>query len=190
MTAIVRGEVAAALGGDDAALTALVRAYHARMRRFGQRVCRDAEDADDAVQEAFARLAVRPDVVQHPGALSWLMTVVRHTCARLLRPFQRRRRAFGEQVDDLEGVEEGAPTAEERLARFELVRAVHTAIGTLPPRSREILILRDLEGLSGLETAAALGIDLAAMKSRLHRARTELRAELVRQQVLALDQKV
>lgn len=184
MTAAMRGEVTAALGGDDEALTALVRSYHARIRRFGQRVCRDADDADDAVQEAFTRLAVRPDVVRHPGALSWLMTVVRNTCARLLRPFHRRRRALGEPIEDIETAASESATAEESLARFELVRTVHAAIDTLPPRSREIVILRDLEGLSGPATCAALGIDLAAMKSRLHRARAELRAELVRRRVL------
>jgi len=173
----MREEIAAAAAGDDAALTALVRSYHARLLRHGQRVCRDPDDADDAVQEAFVRLAVRPDVVRHPAALSWLMTVVRHACARLLRPLARRSRVFGAILEEIEAP---SPKADEALARFEMIRTVHTAIAALPARSREIVILRDLEGLSGEETCAALGIDLAAMKSRLHRARAELRAELAR----------
>ncbi|MEO7092238.1 MAG: sigma-70 family RNA polymerase sigma factor [Polyangiales bacterium] len=177
---MIRAEVTAAMHGDDQALTALVRAYHARVRRFGQRVCADTEDADDAVQEAFARLMNRPDVVQHPGALSWLMTVVRNACARLLRPFHRRRRSLGQPVEDLEAVESAEPGADEALARFEMIHAVHTAIAALPRASREIIVLRDLEGMSGEQTCATLDIELPAMKSRLHRARAELRAELAR----------
>jgi len=78
--------LARAREGDADALDALVRAYHDRVYRFGLRACRSAFDADDAVQEAFIKLARRPDVAADPGALSWLMTVVRNACARLLRP--------------------------------------------------------------------------------------------------------
>ena len=90
----------AAARGDDAALSSLIRLHHDRVYRFGLRVCRDGFDADDAVQEAFVKLAARRDVVGDPGALSWLMTVVRNACIRLLRPVQRQRRALGAQVDD------------------------------------------------------------------------------------------
>src|SRR5689334_23198962 len=79
----------AAAAGDDEALTQLVRLYHDRVYRFGLRACRDAFDADDAVQDAFVKLAARPDVVRDRGALSWLLSVVRHTCMRMLRPFVR-----------------------------------------------------------------------------------------------------
>ena len=70
------------------------------------------------------------------------------------------------------------------LARLELLRAVHDAIAALPEPSRTVLVLRDLEGLSGETTCRALGIEMAAMKSRLHRARAELRAALVERRVL------
>src|SRR5438046_9985095 len=88
---------AAASGGDDEALTLLIRAYHDRVYRFGQRVCRDSFDADDAVQEAFVALARRPDVARHRGVLSWLMTSVRNGCLRMLRPFLRQRGSLGER---------------------------------------------------------------------------------------------
>jgi RNA polymerase sigma-70 factor (ECF subfamily) len=169
---------------DALALDAVVRAYHARVRQFGRRACRSADDADDAVQEAFEKLARRPDVVRHPGALSWLMTVVRNACARLLRPFARTRRALGEPVEDVEDVEAPVVSPAAALARLELLRAVHDAIAALPEPSRTVLVLRDLEGLSGEATCRALGIEVAAMKSRLHRARAELRAALVERRVL------
>lgn len=168
----------AAARGDDAALTTLVRAYHDRVYRFGVRVCRDGADADDAVQEAFVQLARRPDVVQHPGALSWLMTVVRNACLRLLRPFRRERRVLGERVEDADDHAADQLDPRAALERWQLVHAVHAAIAALDRPAREVLVMRDLEGLTGDETCAALGLAPAAMKSRLHRARAELRAAL------------
>jgi RNA polymerase sigma-70 factor, ECF subfamily len=168
--------------GDDEALALLVRAYHDRVYRFGVRVCRNPFDAEDAVQEAFTKLARRPEVVRDPGALSWLMTVVRHACQRMLRPFVRARRALGERLggdDELDSVPSGQSDPQQALERWELVRAVHAAIALLDPAAREVLVLRDLEGLSGDETCAALGLELATMKTRLHRARSKLRKQLV-----------
>jgi len=172
----------AAAAGDDVALGSLVRAYHDRVYRFGRRVCRDQHDADDAVQEAFATLARRPDVMGHAGALSWLMTVVRNACRRMVRPFARQRRALGQPLpaDAADQVASAALDPHQALERWELVNAVHAAVAALPAAQRQVLVLRDLEGLSGEETAHALGLDLDAMKTRLHRARNALRAALAR----------
>jgi len=173
----------AAARGDDEALALLVRAYHDRVYRFGVRVCRDRFDAQDAVQEAFSKLSQRPEVVRDPGALSWLMSVVRHACHRMLRPFLRERRALGERVSELDEADDvAAPQvdAEQAMERWELVRAVHTAIALLDRPYREVLVMRDLEGLSGAETCTALGLEVATMKTRLHRARAQLRQELER----------
>ena len=167
---------AAAAHGDDQALAALVRTYHDRVYRFGLRVCRDAFDADDAVQEAFVRLARRPDVQHDQSALSWLMSVVRNACLRLLRPFVRERRQLSAELD--EDVEAPVLDPERALERFRLVQSVHAAIAALPPAYREVLILRDLEGLSGEETRRALGLELATMTTRLLRARAALKKSL------------
>jgi RNA polymerase sigma-70 factor (ECF subfamily) len=168
----------AAATGDDAALAELVRAYHDRVYRFGLRVCRDGFDADDAVQEAFTKLARRPDVARDPSVLSWLMTVVRNACARMLRPFVREKRVLGERVADMDTVPAEAGDPEQALERWRLVHAVHQAIAALDRPSREVLVMRDLEGLSGEEVCTALALTEAAMKSRLHRARKELRQRL------------
>lgn len=163
--------------GDDAALDELVRAYHDRVHRFGLRACRDGFDADDAVQEAFAKLARRPEVMRDPSVLSWLMSTVRNACLRLLRPFVRERRSLGERTEaDEVGTSALAPDA--ALERFRLVHAVHDAIAALDLEAREVLLLRDVEGLTSEETAKALGIGEAAMKSRLHRARVAVRERL------------
>lgn len=176
--------LAAATAGDDAALASLVRVYHDRVYRFGLRVCRDGFDADDAVQEAFVKLAKRPDVMRDPGVLFWLLSVVKHACFRLLRPFARASQNLGERLaeGDAAAVDELDPQV--ALERWQLVQAVHAGIATLERPYREVLILRDLEGLSGEETCAALGVTLTAMKTRLHRARTQLRVALERQGAL------
>jgi RNA polymerase sigma-70 factor (ECF subfamily) len=172
--------LAAATAGDDQALAHLVRAYHDRIYRFGLRVCRDGFDADDAVQEAFVKLAQRPDVMRDPGVLFWLLSVVKHVCLRLLRPFARQKQHLGQRLSDADAdaapVDELDPQA--ALERWQLVQAVHAGIAGLERPYREVLILRDLEGLSGAETAAALGLELVAMKTRLHRARLRLREAL------------
>ncbi len=165
-------ELLAAAQGDNEALTALVRAYHDRVYRFGRRVCRDGAEAEDAVQEAFLTLSRRPDVVRHPGALSWLMTTVRNTCVRLLRPFARRQRLAQLELPEV------ALDVESALARWELVRAVHEILAGLEASAREVLVLRDLEGLSGEEVAESLGLTVPAMKTRLHRARNQVRVAL------------
>ena len=163
----------AAARGDDAALRELVAVYHDRVYRFGVRVCRDRFDAEDAVQEAFEKLSRRPDVVGDQGALSWLMSVVKHACLRMLRPFVRERRALGDRVDETQVASD--LDAHAALERWELVQAVHVAIARLERPYREVLVLRDIEGLSGEATRAALGLELATMKTRLHRARAMLR---------------
>jgi RNA polymerase sigma-70 factor (ECF subfamily) len=180
MTNTAHGEVLRlAAGGDDEALAVLVRAYHDRVYRFGLRVCHDAFDAEDAVQEAFLQLARRPDVTRDPSALSWLMSVVRNACLRMLRPFARTRRSLGERVEEAT-VASREPDPDQVLERWQLVEQVHCAIGSLPLAYREVLVLRDLEGLSAEEVSKVLGIEVPALKSRLHRARSQLREELKR----------
>lgn len=164
---------------DDDALRVLVRDYYDRVYRFGRGACRDAFDADDAVQEAFIKLARRPDVQRDQGALSWLMSVVRNACLRMMRAFGRSHSAPWASVEDSAAAAEGGPDA--ALERFRVVDQVHRAIAALSPEHRQVILLRDLEGLSGEEAAERLGIAETAMKTRLHRARRLLRERIERQ---------
>ena len=173
-----RDAITRAAQGDDEALATLVATYHDRIYRFGLRVCRDGFDADDAVQEAFIKLSARPEIAREEHVLSWLMVVVRNACMRMLRPFLRERRALGERVASADDVPAAGADPAAALERWELVRAVHAAIATLERPYREVLIMRDLEGLTGDETCAALGLESATMKTRLHRARQKLREAL------------
>lgn len=158
------------VSGDEDALRELVAQYHDRVYRFGRAVCRDGFDADDAVQEAFTTLARRPDVQRSPSVLGWLLTVVRNACLGVFRA------AAGRQpLSETADVVDEQPSVEDALQRYELVTRVHRAIGALDADARAVLLLRDVEGLSGEEAARRLGLTLAAMKTRLHRARCEVR---------------
>ena len=117
--------------------------------------------------------------MRDPSALSWLMTVVRHACMRMLRPFIRQRRTLGERVADAREIPGRDLNPEQALERWEMVNLVRAAIGTLSLHYREVVIIRDIEGLSGEDAAAALGIDLSTMKTRLYRAREQLRETLL-----------
>jgi RNA polymerase sigma-70 factor (ECF subfamily) len=169
-----------AVEGSDEALGALVRTYHDRVYRFGRRVCRDHFDADDAVQEAFIKLARRPDIQRDITVLSWLMTVVRNTCLRMMRGISRAVPRLSERsAEDGFGITEQSP--ESLFERWQLVNGVHRAIAALPSDYRQVLLLRDIEGLSGEEVATSLQISEAAMKTRLHRARAMMREQLTKQ---------
>ena len=98
----------------------------------------------------------------------------------MLRKFSRGQSGAGVHEDVDAETSAAALDPERALQRFQLVRSVHEAIAALERPSREVLILRDLEGMSGEETCAALGIPLATMKTRLHRARAQLRVALER----------
>jgi RNA polymerase sigma-70 factor (ECF subfamily) len=117
--------------------------------------------------------------MRDPSALSWLMTVVRHACMRMLRPFIRQHRTLGERVADAREIPGRDLNPDQALERWEMVNLVRAAIGTLPLQYREVVIIRDIEGLSGEDAASALGIDLSTMKTRLHRAREQLRETLL-----------
>lgn len=170
-----------ACAGDDVALGMLVAAYHDRVYRYGRTVCH-ADDLDDAVQDTFLALTrSRASFRGDAGIGTWLYTTVRNACRQLMRPRARRRRVLGEQVGEeaLAVVAAGDLRPDDLAERNELVGVVQEALAALDPTAREVLVLRDLEGRSGAETAARLGIGVDAAKSRLHRARLALRSELL-----------
>lgn len=161
--------VSAAQQGDPRAITMLVAGSHAHVQRFARTLCSTPQDAEDAAQEALIVMYRRIGTLRATAALaSWIFQIVRNECIR------RSRIAFHLPMS----AAAVAPSAEAgALARLELERIV-TAISTLAPDQRAVLVFRDIQGLSGAATAAALGLSRAAMKSRLHRARQELRAQL------------
>lgn len=161
--------VSAAQQGDPHAITALLSGSHAHVRRFARTLCSTPEDAEDAAQEALIVLYRRIGTLRASAALaSWVFQIVRNECIR------RSRTMLSRPVATV-GVESSAEDT--ALVRLEVERIV-ACISALPPEQRAVLVLRDIQGLSGAATAEALGLSRAAMKSRLHRGRELLRSQL------------
>jgi RNA polymerase sigma-70 factor, ECF subfamily len=165
--------------GDREALDQLIRLYHERVYRFGLRVCRNPVDAEDAVQDAFLALSRTVGSFRGESSLTtWLFTVVKNACYRFFRRLIGRRRTLGDGPE-LPEVASEQLSAEEALGRARVLRTVQDTIATLEAPYRDVLLLRDVEGLSGAEVAHRLGITVPAMKTRLFRARSAVRTRLL-----------
>lgn len=169
-----------AASGDGAAFEALVQAHQAAVYRFLMAQAESPQDAEDALQETF--LAAWRAAASFRGAGSargWLLSIARNALARLHRRRVGQPGQF-ESIDDL-GCQAGwgaipaDDTLLEGLARRDLVER---ALARVPLAEREVVILRDVEGIPGEEVARITGVSLPAMKSRLHRGRLRLAAAL------------
>jgi len=173
----------AARAGDAAAIEALVVRHQSRVFRFTQRMCRDPHDAEDVLQETL--LAMTRSIADFRGASSistWLYTIARSYCIK-----KRRRSKFapahevsltsdeGRSALDLP---DGGRAPDEIVHGREIESALSEAVGTLAPPYREVLLLRDVEGLPAAEVAQVMGLTVEAVKSRLHRARVSVREAL------------
>jgi RNA polymerase sigma-70 factor (ECF subfamily) len=168
-----------ARGGDRAALEALLERFEPQLYRFGMRMCGDPEDARDVLQETM--LAAARAIRDFRGASSistWLYAIARSFCIKARRQGRsaKARPVPPEQLATaVDRAAEAPETPEEALATERTRAALEHAIGELEPMYREVLILRDGEGLGASEVAEVLGLSVAAVKSRLHRARRMVR---------------
>lgn len=173
----------AARAGDNRALESLLERHQDQIYRFGMRMCRNSDDAQDVLQDTL--LAMARGVSDFRGAASistWLYTIARSYCIK-----KRRKSKFAPHEMhslDTDDTSESARLAdssqgpEEALASRQALQALQDAIDKLEPMYRDVLVLRDIEGLTAPEVAEVLGLSVPAVKSRLHRARSSLR-ELV-----------
>ncbi|MFD5107943.1 RNA polymerase sigma factor [Streptomyces cinereoruber] len=185
--------IAAAQRGDTEALTALVHGSYPHVHRFARTLCATPQDAEDAAQEALFILYRKIGMLRASGALaSWMFRIVRNECLRRTRallshgPADPGRGGPGHRDDPgrhgpTDGNHASGDTArsaeEEALLLLEAER-VGAAIAALPADQRQVLIMRDVQGLPGRTVAGRLGLSTAAMKSRLHRARSAVREAL------------
>jgi len=163
-----------AAAGDASAFDALIARHGAVLLRFARRVCDSPTDGEDALQSALLSAWRAAGGFRGEGsARRWLFTTVVNACRHhhRLRVGQPRRT---EPIEVAESVTAGDSPAD-RVERSERARTVEAAFEAIDPEARAVLLLRDVEGLSGEEAAELLGISLPAMKSRLHRARLELK---------------
>jgi len=179
--------------GDAAALETLMDRYASRIYRLAHGITRNEADAEEVVQDVFLTVFRKIHSFEGRAALgSWIYRVATNTA--LVK--RRGKRAEIEVSLDSQlpsflsdGHRAGDPafiladwsrTPETDLLSRETREILHRAIDALPDRYRTVLVLRDVEGLSNEEVAEVVGESLAAVKSRLHRARMVLREELTR----------
>jgi RNA polymerase sigma-70 factor (ECF subfamily) len=166
---------ARAQSGDARSLEQLLRIQRSQVVRYALRLCISPEDAEDAAQEALIALSRYLAALRRAAALSsWLFTAVRTHCTRLARRALRRRFAPGGELAVSE-----APSPEDLLVDEQLRRRLSAIMTELEPALREVLVRRDVLGQPSDDVARALGISLEAMKSRLHRARSEVKRRLL-----------
>lgn len=137
---------------------------------------RNKQDAEDVIQEAFLRSFQFFDGFRGGNARAWLLRIVRNTCYTLL---QRKRAQPGIEFDETAFVPNRFPAnPEEALLGNDTFKKIRLALEALPPGFREVLILRELEGMSYKEISEVLAIPPGTVMSRLSRARAELRQSL------------
>jgi RNA polymerase sigma-70 factor, ECF subfamily len=180
--------VARAKNGDVAAFTDLVQHYDRRVFRMAKQITQNDDDAEDVLQETFLKAYTHLDDFQGNSKFyTWLVRIAVNEALMKLRKRRTDRTVpLDEPIDTGEdemtreiAVWDGNP--EESYSRDELAEILDQAIQSLKPAYRTVFILRDIEELSIEETAEALKLSISAVKSRLLRARLQLREKLTRQ---------
>lgn len=139
-----------------------------RLYRAAWALCGSPHEAEDLVQETFARVLARPRLLRGQDELAYLMTVLRNTFLTDRRTATRRPRVSSTTIDEIEPVD---PRGGERPEEALQAQEVFTAIAGLPERYRLALIACDIAGLSHREAARLLDTKEATVATRLFRAR-------------------
>lgn len=171
--------------GDDALFESFVREMTPRALATARRIVGSDADAADAVQDAFVSALQNLTAFRGASKLStWFHRVVVNSALMKLRSKRRRRERSTEDLlpaymDDghqIDPPSENWPaTADEILSREETRRAVYEKLAELPDNYRDVLLLRDIEGLTTAEISERLGDSEGALRVRIHRARQALR---------------
>ena len=179
--------VARVRGGDVSAYDTLVRKYDRQIFRIAQHVTQNREDAEDAMQDAFLKAYEKLDQFQGNSKFyTWLVRIaVNESLMRLRKRRTGKMVSIDEDVETEEGsvprdLADWAPDPEQNYNQAELGEILRKTIQGLPQGFRIVFVLRDVEGLSTEETAETLGLSIPAVKSRLLRARLQLRERLSR----------
>lgn len=172
-----------ARSGDSDALESLLRLIQPQLHRFSMNMCRHTEDAEDILQESLIAIVQALNRFKGDSSFStWMYSIARSFCIK-----KRRKSKFAPNVEESweqlpssvqEGVEGNAKGPLEEVEQAEMWTLIQDALRTLDHRDRELIILRDIEGLRAKEVSEIVGLSVSAVKSRLHRARSTLRERL------------
>src|SRR5271166_2457312 len=173
--------------GDAKAFSELVRRYENKIFRLAMHITQNREDAEDVLQETFMKAYEHLD--QFQGNSKFYTWIVRIAVNQSLMKLRRRKSDKSVSLDEI--IDTGEDTIvreiaawdenpEQQFSREELGEVLDTAIQSLEPLYRSVFVLRDIEEMSTEETAEALNLSVPAVKSRLLRARLQLREKLTR----------
>ncbi len=173
--------------GDAAAFGQLVRQYERQIFRVAQHITQNREDAEDITQDVFLKAYEKLEQFQGNSKFStWLVRIaVNESLMRLRKRKTNKTVSMDEDVHTEDGsiprdFAEWRPNPEQLFGQSELSDILRRTIQGLPPGFRTVFTLRDIENMSTEETAQALGLSVPAVKSRLLRARLQLRERLSR----------
>jgi RNA polymerase sigma-70 factor (ECF subfamily) len=165
-----------ARSGDVKALEELLANIAPSDQRFGLRMCKNLPDAEDVLQDTLLSIATHLGEFEGRSSLSsWAFALARSACARRKRGLKNQPHVSDGDAPDPRDL---AANPEDRASDRELAEALTRALDGLSEEYREVILLRDVEGLTAPDAAAALGVSVDALKSRLHRARESLRMSL------------
>lgn len=165
--------IARARRGDAGAFEQLVETYREQVYRIALRMCGNAADADEAAQEAFlAAWKGLPNFRGDSQFSTWLYQLTTHAAIDLMR--REKRQIATEDITEV-SAPDPAPGPQQQAERRETQEAVRDAILQLTPEYRQIVVLRFLEDLSYEEIGAALKLPSGTVKSRLNRAKAQLK---------------
>ena len=184
---------ARACGRDAHAIRLITSRNNQRLYRAAWSVLRNRADAEEAVQDAYFKAFTTGRFEGRSSLSTWLTRIVVNEALSRKRAAEARKRSLADaditQIDDyrekLMSVTFRSP--EFQVLRAELAKAIEAAIARLPDDFRTVLVLRDIEEMSVEETAAALGIPEATVRTRFFRARSLLRESLAREVDTAME---
>ncbi len=174
--------------GSEEAFETLIHLYQSSIYNLAYRILADPAEASDAVQETFMKIFKGIRTFRgESGLKTWIYKIAISESLNRRRWWKRWRRhapfSVDDRIDSRQGsrlleVEDPRPTPESSLAQAEREEAVQGALATLRDEQRVVIVLRDIEGLSYEEIAEMLNLSLGTVKSRLWRARSELKVKL------------
>ncbi len=169
--------------GDETAFEPFAKLVWTKIFQFGMLMCRQREDAEEIAQDTVLAAYRNLDELRDPeGVRAWVFRIAKNACL-----MKRRRSQYepplvplDENQDAAHDVADDGQLPEARILLTEQMEALQTALAELPETSREVFLLRHVEGLTTGETAYALGLGEDLVRQRLRRARVAIQASLNR----------
>ena len=173
-----------ARGGDARAFGELIQRHRSACLKRAMLMIRNRSDAEDEVQNAFWKAFQRLDQFRGEGTFAaWLSRIVENQCLMRIREARNSRFVYLDEANDSNvRIELVGQTAdpEDQLGVEEVISLLRKEISRIPPLLRHVMLLRDLDQMPMPDVAVRLGLSVPAAKSRLMRARTELRSRITK----------